>query len=59
MDKIEEIKEEWEDMMEDRKKMEEMMKDIPMKGMEDIMIEWEKMAETMDKLQEMMARRQM
>lgn len=48
MDKMEEMKNEWEDMMEDRKKMEETMKDMPMKGMEDMMMEWESGGEDFD-----------
>lgn len=56
LDKIEEIKEEWEDMMESRQKIEAMMKDMPMEGMEEMKMEWDKMTQNMDKLQEMMGK---
>lgn len=58
MDKMDEMKELWEDMMEDRRKMEETMKGMDTEGMEDMKMEWDKMSQSMDKMQEMMMKSQ-
>lgn len=48
------IKMEWEKVMTDLHKMEDMVKDMDMSGMEDMKMEWGKMMESAMKLDEMM-----
>lgn len=50
-----EIKDEWEDMVESKMKIDNMIKDMSMEGMEEMKSEWDKMTQSMDKIQEMMA----
>lgn len=59
MDKMAEIKMEWEKMLECKNNMEEMMKDMPTDGMEEMKMEWDKMSESMSKMQEMMMQKGM
>lgn len=59
MEKMEEIKQEWEKMMESVHKMQGMMQDMDMEGMEDMKMEWDKMMGSIDKMKGMMMQKGM
>lgn len=52
MEMSEEMKEEWNELMSDMRKMDGMMKG--MEGMEEMKMEWDKMMESAKKMQDMM-----
>ncbi len=51
---MQEIKDEWGDMMESKMKMDNMIKDMPTEGMDEMKAEWAKMTESMNKIDGMM-----
>lgn len=54
LEETEEIKEEWEKMMESKSKIDAIMDGMSMEGMEEIKIEWGKLGESMSKIQDLM-----
>lgn len=59
MDDMQEMKEEWREMMESKMKMDDMMKGMSMEGMDEMKMEWDKLTESMNKIQDMMMKQGM
>lgn len=51
---MEDMREEWEELMSKMQEMGERMKDKSMEGMEEMKMEWDKMMESANKMRDMM-----